>query len=322
MDLTRAELDVVVRRREYAADDVVTLTLADPRGAELPDWAPGAHIDLLMTPSLIRQYSLCGEPANRTEWRVGVLLDPNSRGGSQFVHDRLREGAMVRVRLPRNHFPLVSSPRYLFIAGGIGITPILPMITAAEAAGSQWQLLYGGRTRSSMPYLDVLERHGRRVTICCRDKREGPDFRTALTAALSEPDGNTGVYCCGPEGLLEAVGTACERWPDNSLHVERFSARSRDDTVEGLTSFELECRRSGVTFTVAQDQSIYQACEIAGVDVLGSCMEGVCGTCESDIIEGELDHRDSVLNDAEQDANETMMICVSRARSQRLVLDL
>ena len=133
------EVDVEVRRLEPVSDGVVTLTLADPDGADLPEWAPGAHIDLLMTPSLVRQYSLCGETANRAEWQVGVLLDPNSRGGSQFVHDKLHEGSMVRVRGPRNHFPLVGSPRYLFIAGGIGVTPMLPMIAAAEATGADWR---------------------------------------------------------------------------------------------------------------------------------------------------------------------------------------
>jgi ferredoxin-NADP reductase len=316
------EVDVEVRRREVAADGVVTLTLADPSGADLPDWAPGAHIDLIMTPSLVRQYSLCGDTANRAEWQVGVLLDPNSRGGSQFVHDKLHEGSTVRVRGPRNHFPLVSSPRYLFIAGGIGVTPMLPMIGTADATGAEWRLLYGGRARSSMAFVDELERHGPRVTICARDEQERPNFRTSLEAALSEPGQDTLVYCCGPEGLLGAVEDACKAWPDNSLHIERFSAKALEEPTDALATFEVECQRSGLTLTVSQDKTIYEACEDAGVDVLGSCMEGVCGTCECDIIEGEADHRDSVLNDAEKEANETIMICVSRSRSERLVLDL
>ena len=317
------EVDVEVRRREVAADGVVTLTLADPSGADLPDWAPGAHIDLMMTPSLVRQYSLCGDTANRAEWKVGVLLDPNSRGGSQFVHDKLHEGSTVRVRGPRNHFPLVSSPHYLFVAGGIGVTPMLPMIGAAEATGADWRLLYGGRQRSTMAFVDELERHGARVTICARDEEERPNFRTSLEAALSEPGQDTLVYCCGPEGLLSAVENACKAWPDNSLHIERFSAKALDDpSLDALATFEVECQRSGLTLTVPQDKSIYEACEEAGVDVLGSCMEGVCGTCECDIVEGEGDHRDSVLNDAEKAANDTIMICVSRSRSERLVLDL
>lgn len=317
------EVDVEVRRREAVSDGVVTLTLADPNGADLPEWAPGAHIDLLMTPSLVRQYSLCGDTANRGEWQVGVLLDPNSRGGSQFVHDKLHEGSTVRVRGPRNHFPLVGSPRYLFIAGGIGITPMMPMIAAGEAAGVDWRLLYGGRSRSSMAFVDDLQRHGDRVTVCARDAQDGTNFRTNLGSALSAPGESTLVYCCGPEGLLSAVEEACKTWPADSLHIERFSAKALEEpSPEALDTFEVECQRSGQALTVPQSKSIYEVCEEAGVDVLGSCMEGVCGTCECDIIEGEGDHRDSVLNDAEKAANQTMMICVSRSRSERLVLDL
>jgi ferredoxin-NADP reductase len=316
------EVDLEVRRREVPADGVVALTLTDPGGTDLPDWTPGAHIDLLMTPSLVRQYSLCGDTANRTEWQVGVLLDPNSRGGSQFVHDKLHEGTTVRVRGPRNHFPLVGSPRYLFIAGGIGVTPILPMIAAAEAAGADWQLLYGGKKRSSMAFVDELQRYGDRVTICPRDEPDR-NFRTNLDSVLSEPGENTLVYCCGPEGLLTAVEDACKTWPEDSLHIERFSAKELEPpSPEALESFEVECQRSGLTLAVPPDKSVYQVCEDAGVDVLGSCMEGVCGTCECDVLEGEPDHRDSVLNDAEKARNDVMMICVSRSRSERLVLDL
>jgi ferredoxin-NADP reductase len=317
------EVDVEVRRRETVADGIVTLTLGDPNGVDLPEWAPGAHIDLLMTPSLVRQYSLCGDTANRAEWQVGVLLDPNSRGGSQFVHDKLHEGTTVRVRGPRNHFPLVGSPRYLFIAGGIGITPMLPMIAAAEAAGADWSLLYGGRSPSSMAFVDDLQRHGQRITVCARDTQDGDNFRTSLDSALAEPGENTLVYCCGPEGLLGAVEGACKTWPGGSLHIERFSAKALEEpSPEALATFEVECQRSGLTLTVPQDKSLYQVCEDAGVDVLGSCMEGVCGTCECDVLEGEPDHRDSVLNDAEKARNDVMMICVSRSRSERLVLDL
>lgn len=317
------EIDVEVRRREAVSDDVVTLTFADPTGADLPEWGPGAHIDLLLTPSLVRQYSLCGDTANRAEWQVGVLLDPNSRGGSQFVHDKVHEGTTVRVRGPRNHFPLMGSPRYLFVAGGIGVTPIVPMIEAAHATGADWQLFYGGRKRSSMAFVDELERHGERVTICPQDQQGAPDFKTSLDSALSAARENTLVYCCGPEGLLSVVEQACGHWPDDSLHVERFSAKALEESSpEALETFEVECQRSGLTLMVPADKTIYEMAENAGVDVLGSCMEGVCGTCECDVLEGEPDHRDSVLNEAEKASGDTIMICVSRSRSERLVLDL
>jgi ferredoxin-NADP reductase len=314
------ELDLIVTRRDESADGVVTLTLADPSGAELPEWTPGAHIDLVMTPELVRQYSLCGDTTNRAEWRVGVLLDPDSRGGSEFVHNKLHDGTSVRVRGPRNHFGLLSAPRYQFIAGGIGITPMLPMIAAAEAVGADWQLLYGGRTRASMAYLDELARYGDRVTVCARD--EAATFRSTLETVLAEAHPDTLVYCCGPEGLLTATEDGCSHWPADSLHIERFSAKAVEDTSDGLATFEVECQRSGITLTVPLDKTIYEVAEDAGLDVLGSCMEGVCGTCECDVLDGDPDHRDSVLNEAEKAAGSTIMICVSRSRSQRLVLDL
>jgi ferredoxin-NADP reductase len=314
------EADLEVVGREEVADGVVTVSLAAPDGADLPEWTAGAHIDLLMGPSLVRQYSLCGSTANRAEWRIGVLLDPESRGGSRFVHEELHAGSTVRVRGPRNAFPLVGSPRYQFIAGGIGITPVLTMIEAAEARGAAWHLLYGGRARGSMAFVDELERFGERVTVSPREERAD---RLDLDSVLSEPREDTRVYCCGPEGLLQAVEGACRPWPEGSLHIERFSAKPIEEpSPDALETFEVECQRSGVTVTVPSDRSVYEVVEEAGVDVLGSCMEGVCGTCECDVIEGEAEHRDSVLSEAERARGDTIMICVSRSRSERLVLDI
>lgn len=313
------ETDLVVRKREVAADGVVTLTLATFDGSVLPEWTPGAHIDLLLAPSLVRQYSLCGSTSNRSEWRVGVLLDPSSRGGSRFVHDNLLEGATVRVRGPRNHFPMVSSPRYQFVAGGIGITPIMTMIEAANARGDEWNLLYGGRQRASMAFVEELSHFGERVTVCPQDEQGMLD----LDALLSEVRDDTLIYCCGPEGLLRAVEQACHAWPVGALHIERFAAKPAvEPSPKALDSFEVVCQRSGATFTISADETIYDVLEEADIDVLGSCMEGICGTCETEVIEGEPDHRDSILSDADRASGNTMMICVSRSRSKRLVLDL
>ena len=314
------EADLEVLRHEVVADGVVELALADPDGRDLPDWTAGAHIDLILGPSLVRQYSLCGSTSNRAEWKLGVLLDPESRGGSRFVHEELGQGSKVQVRGPRNHFPLVGSSRYQFIAGGIGITPILTMIEAAEARGAEWELLYGGRERASMAFVDELERYRDRVTVSPRDERQG---RLDLDSVLSEPREDTLVYCCGPEGLLDAVEAGCQPWPEGSLRIERFQAKPGADeaSADALDSFEVECQRSGITVSVPADRSIYEVVEEAGVDVLGSCMEGVCGTCECDVIEGEPDHRDSVLSEAERAAGDVIMTCVSRSRSERLVLD-
>ncbi|MGW6904226.1 PDR/VanB family oxidoreductase [Streptomyces sp. NPDC054940] len=307
------EAELVVERREFAADGVLALTLRHPLGERLPGWEPGAHIDVVLGPELERQYSLCGDPADRTQWRIAVLREPDGRGGSAHVHEQLGQGDKVRVRGPRNHFRLEPAPRYRFIAGGIGITPILPMLAAAEAAGAEWTLLYGGRTRRSMAFTEELGRHGERVTVAPQDESGLLDLASALDDV---PDG-TLVYCCGPGPLLDAVE---ERCPSGVLHIERFQAKEQPVGEDG--EFEVELARSGLTLTVTPGVSLLDTVRAAGVEVLYSCTEGTCGTCETDVLDGTPEHRDSVLTPEEQESGETMMICVSRCRGQRLVLDL
>jgi ferredoxin-NADP reductase len=312
------ELDLVLEKKEILADGVVQLTLRDPAGADLPAWEPGAHVDLVLTDDLTRQYSLCGDPAERSVLQVAVLREQEGRGGSAHVHDVLAEGDVVRVRGPRNHFALVDAPRYLFLAGGIGITPILPMIAAAEAAGADWRLVYGGRTRASMAFRDRLEElHPDRVDVRPQDETGLLD----LAALLGEPAEGTAVYCCGPEPLLAAVEERCAGWPAGALHLERFAPKAGADDGP-REAFEVELAQTGTTLTVPADRSILDVVEAAGVGVLSSCQEGTCGTCETGVLEGVPDHRDSVLTAEEQAANDAMMICVSRSCSARLVLDL
>jgi ferredoxin-NADP reductase len=310
------EAELTVTESVVVADDVVALTLAAGDGSPLPPWTPGAHIDLVLGEDLVRQYSLCGSPGDRRTWRLGVLHAPDSRGGSKAVHADLHDGAVVRVRGPRNHFPLVASSHYLFIAGGIGITPMLPMIAEAEAAGADWRLVYGGRKRASMAFLNDLAAYGDKVTLVPEDERGMLD----LDAELGVPQEDTLVYACGPSGLLDAVEKRCAPWPPGSLHLERFSAKAAAPT--GNTEFELVLQRSGLTMSVPADQSVFEVCKQAGISVVGSCLEGICGTCETEVVDGDVDHRDSVLNEEEREANEYMMICVSRCRSARLTLDL
>ncbi|GAA4352093.1 PDR/VanB family oxidoreductase [Angustibacter luteus] len=317
--LKEFEADLIVRDAEVVAADVVSLTLTATRGEALPAWTPGAHIDLLLDDDLTRQYSLCGNPIDAASWRVGVLRAPASRGGSTYVHEQLAPGRTVRVRGPRNHFPLVASPAYLFVAGGIGITPLLPMIAEVHAAGAQWSLLYGGRERASMAFLSELEAYGDHVTLAPQDETGFLD----LDEWLGTPRPDTVVYCCGPEGLLAAVEERCTVWPPGSLHLERFSPKASDPGATGEdSSFELVLQRSGLTLQVPPDKSVFQVAKEAGANVLGSCLEGVCGTCETEVVDGDVDHRDSVLNDDEKASNEFMMICVSRCHSARLTLDL
>ncbi|MER6534543.1 PDR/VanB family oxidoreductase [Streptomyces sp900105755] len=312
MSLYEAEL--VVAERESAADGVVAVTLRHPLGEELPGWEPGAHVDVLLGPGLERQFSLCGDPGDRSGWRIAVLREPAGRGGSAHVHEQLGVGDKVRVRGPRNHFRLEPAPRYRFVAGGIGITPILPMLAAAEAAGAEWTLLYGGRTRQSMAFTGELARYGgERVTVVPQDEAGLLD----LAAVLDDVPDGTLVYCCGPGPLLDAVE---ERCPAGVLRVERFQPKARE--ADGEREFEVVLAQSGRTLTVAPGVSVLDTVRAAGVEVLYSCTEGTCGTCETDVLEGDPDHRDSVLTEEERAAGETMLICVSRCRGARLVLDL
>jgi len=307
------EAELVVGSRDLAADGVLALTLRHPLGEQLPAWEPGAHIDVLLGPGLERQYSLCGDPADRDAWRIAVLREPDGRGGSAHVHEQLGHGDKVRVRGPRNHFALRPAPRYRFIAGGIGITPILPMLAAAQATGAEWSLLYGGRTRDSIAFTEELGRYGDRVTVAPQDETGLLD----LASVLDDVREGTLVYCCGPGPLLDAVE---ERCPAGLLHVERFAPKEQQEGEN--TEFEVELAQTGSTVTVPADVSVLDAVRASGVEVLFSCTEGTCGTCETDVLEGTPDHRDSVLTDEEREAGETMMICVSRCRGKRLVLDL
>ncbi|GLW54387.1 ferredoxin [Kitasatospora phosalacinea] len=311
-------LDLLVTGRRDEAEGVVSLTLARPDGGSLPAWTPGAHLDLLLGDGLERQYSLCGDPADAAAWTVAVRREPGGRGGSAHVHDALHEGAAVRARGPRNHFALLPAPRYLFVAGGIGITPLVPMLAAAEAAGADWNLLYVGRSRATMAFAGHLaDRYGPRVLLRPRDETARPD----LAAHLDALDGRAEVYCCGPLPLLEAVERHRAQAGRPPAHVERF--RPREPAGAGPErAFTLVLARSGLTLTVPADASVLDTVRGAGVDVLYSCGQGTCGTCETDVLDGHPEHRDSLLTEAERAESASMMVCVSRCLGERLVLDL
>lgn len=308
-------LRLLVTRREEMADGVVQLRL---EGTKLPAWQPGAHLDLVLPSGLVRQYSLCGDPEDTSSYTVATRLIPageGGRGGSREVHEQLREGAEVEVRGPRNRFPLdAAAPAYLFVAGGIGITPVLPMVREAEARGADWTLLYGGRTRASMPFLEELAKldaDGGRVTVVAEDEGGRPDLAAALAATAP----GTAVYCCGPEGLMAAVEEALPA--DRTLHLERFAPRN---SADGNGPFEVELRRSGKVLDVPADSTVLATVRAALPNVSYSCEQGFCGTCQQRVVAGEIDHRDELLTDAER--ADSMLICVSRARGERLVLDL
>jgi len=298
-------------------DAIAVLTLTPVDGNQPPEWTPGAHVDVLLDNGLERQYSLCGGLEPGAPWRIGVLREPQSRGGSEHIHTSVKVGQHLTMQGPRNNFELVDAPSYQFIAGGIGITPLLPMIRTVAAQGKPWRLTYGGRSASSMAFLDEVEVYGDSVTLWPQDVAGIIPVKD-IVASL-EPD--AAVYCCGPEPLLNAVEDAMSHLPVGRLHVERF--RPRQDLLQRQrTAFDIVLDYSEMELHVPADKSIVEVVEAAGIDVLTSCREGTCGTCETVVLEGIPDHRDSYLNAAERASNEVMMICCSRSKTPRLVLDL
>ncbi|CAA9291372.1 MAG: Flavodoxin reductases (ferredoxin-NADPH reductases) family 1; Vanillate O-demethylase oxidoreductase [uncultured Friedmanniella sp.] len=318
------ERDCVVAAHRPVAQDVVLLELVAQNGRDLPPWEPGSHVDLLLpgstTDVLERQYSLCGDPADRSRYRVAVLREVDGRGGSAAVHTDLGEGAPLRIRGPRNHFPFEPPPGapVVLVAGGIGITPFLSMAAAAEAAGRDLVLIYAGRSRRRMAFVDELvARYGDRVRVHVSD--EATRLDVAATVAGLPPEAH--VYACGPVGLIGAVEEAWGGRPSSQLHVEHFEAKEFGPPV-WQEPFELELALTGVTVEVPLEKTVLDVVEEQGVLVVSSCRKGTCGTCETPVLEGDVEHRDSVLTPDEQAGADTMMICVSRAAGPRLVLDL
>lgn len=315
--------ELLVRQVRLEADGVVSLELIDPTGSQLAAWEPGAHLDLVLPSGLVRQYSLCGDPAERHAYTVAVLRESASRGGSKEIHDTALVGRRLTVRGPRNQFRLVDAPSYLFLAGGIGVTPIVPMLAEVAGRGRPYRMVYGGRTRSSMAFLDRLaDVGGEHLVVMPEDEAGWPD----LDAILSAAPAGTAVYCCGPAGMIAAVEEACGRLLEpGALHVERFTAPvapSEGDLEEApAETFEVELARTGVVLTVPPDRSLLRVVLDAVPSHLYSCEEGYCGTCEARVLDGDPDHRDTVLTDEEK-AEGKMILCVGRCHSGRLVLDL
>ncbi|WP_338759230.1 PDR/VanB family oxidoreductase [Nocardia vulneris] len=306
---------VLADRREIA-DGAIALTVTGD-GQALPPWAPGAHIDLVLPSGRVRQYSLYGDPADSASYRVAVLREPDGRGGSAEIHD-LPVGARIGIRGPRNNFALIDAPGYLFVAGGIGITPFLPMIRQLHGAGSAWRLVYRGRSLPTMAFGNALLRqYPDRVTLLPADTHPRPD----LDDLLRRTPVATAVYCCGPEDLLAAMESAVIRQPHVTLHTERFAASKRGDDRTN-TAFEAELRRSGVVVPVPADRTLLAAIQAVDPTVDLSCADGVCGSCATRVLAGVPDHRDDVLQAGERDRVDIIYPCVSRARGDRLVLDV
>lgn len=312
-----ADVRVRVAAARQVAERVRELVLAPVNGTPLPGWSPGAHVDVVLTDELTRSYSLCSEPGADT-WRIAVLEETDGRGGSSHVHHALAVGDELVTSAPRNNFELVvGARRIVLVSGGIGITPILPMAAAAEAAGADWRLLHLARSEAAAAYVDELASYGERV-VRHVDTDGGPiDLAVALDG-LGGADAD--VYACGPTPLLAALEEYAAARPGTHLVLERFTGDG-DAIRAGDHAFVVEIA-DGTEIPVAADQTVLDALTHAGIRVLSSCQEGVCGTCETVVLEGEPDHRDHVLSDEERESGEMMMPCVSRCRGARIVLDL
>jgi ferredoxin-NADP reductase len=311
-----ATMQVRVRAMKWEAPGVLSLDLTAPDFAALPAYEPGSHIDLHLPNGVMRQYSLSGDPNDTTHYRIAIR---SVSGGlsSQFIHRKLRPGEVLTISPPRNNFELGDAANYLFIAGGIGITPLLSMMRSATAARKPWTLLYCNRSDDEAPFLEEIRALGGKINL----HSSAAGTRLDVTARLTSAEADTMVYCCGPEGLMLAVEEATAGWPEGSVRFEWFAPRSRPaDETSG--AFDVVCQASGVTLTVPPDKTVLATLNNAGIAVPCSCEQGICGTCEVRVIAGEVDHRDSIQSQAERTANQSMMVCVSRARSPQLVLDI
>ncbi|TCJ97437.1 PDR/VanB family oxidoreductase [Nocardia alba] len=316
-----ARFPVIVTDRVLVAQDqaVVDLGLRAPDGAALPRWAPGAHIDIELPSGRLRQYSLCGDPAETEEYRIAVRRIPQGSGGSIEVHDELPVGSEVMIRGPRNAFPFAppgrgsSAKRLHFVAGGIGITPILAMARAADRLGIDWTLVYCGRSRETLPFLDQLAELRGHVLVRTDDEHGTP----RATDLLDGADHDTAIYCCGPAPMTSALVAAVRTMPGIEFHSERFSPAP---VVDG-TAFEVELTSTGEVIAVGADQTMLDALLAVRPDQPYSCRQGFCRTCVVRVTDGTPDHRDGALTPAEHAAGVTLA-CVSRCAGKRLVLDL
>ncbi|AOZ01771.1 oxidoreductase [Cupriavidus sp. USMAHM13] len=316
---TSQTLTMRVQAMRYEARGIVSVELRAVDGSELPAYTPGAHIDLHLGNGLVRSYSLCGAPEQRDRYVVGVLNDRASRGGSRYVHEQLRVGSTLTVGAPRNHFELDEGAAHtVLVAGGIGITPIACMARRLAQLGRSFELVYCARSREEAAFLDELEQYGDALRVHFDDVQGGPPD---LPARLAGHGADTHFYCCGPGPMLQAFEAACGGHGHQHVHIERFAADPAVSAVQD-GAYTVELARCGKHLTVPSGKALLDALLEAGVDVDHSCREGVCGSCETRVLEGVPEHRDSVLSKNERESGKTMMVCVSGCKGARLVLDL
>jgi len=302
-------------------DSIKSFELVDPEGLDLPVFSAGSHVDVTLPDGQLRPYSLCNPPVERHRYLLGVLRETSGRGGSRQMHDRLAAGDLLQVSMPRNNFPLdESASRHLLIAGGIGVTPLMSMAYRLQMLGADFALHYCTRDAAQTAFRGPLAEDAVAPHVHMHHDGGVPGRGLDVVALLSDVAPGTHVYCCGPAGLMAAVKAASAHWPAGQVHFEHFAAPVASTVAGGSAVFEVEIASTGAVYPVPPDRSILSVLLDQGVLVDSSCEAGVCGTCTTRYLSGEPDHRDFVLSEAEQ--REHVMVCVSRARSPRLTLDL
>ncbi|GAB3762489.1 PDR/VanB family oxidoreductase [Ramlibacter monticola] len=316
------QITVQVAKRRQEALDIASFELVKPDGSALPGFSAGSHIDVELPGGLTRQYSLCNDAAEQHRYRIAVLRDANSRGGSTAMHDWVKEGDTLRISEPRNHFPLVHAGRTLLFAGGIGVTPLLCMAQRLATAGAEFELHYCTRSAERTAFRDEIASsdYADRVRFHFDDGDAAQ--KLDLDAALRAPEAGTHLYVCGPTGFIDRVVQTAQRqgWPAEQVHLEYFGAAPQDTT--GDRAFQVKLASSGATYEVPADKTVVQALQAHGVEVLTSCEQGVCGTCLTRVLQGECEHRDLYLTEEEKAKHDQFLPCCSRAKGPLLVLDL
>jgi vanillate O-demethylase ferredoxin subunit len=315
-------VQVQLKRITHEAADINSYELVASDGGDLAPFTAGSHIDLHLAKDLIRSYSLLNDPGERRRYVIAVNKDKQSRGGSSFIHERLRVGDLVTISRPRNNFVLHEDAVHsVLLAGGIGITPLLSMIRRLETLGRSWELFYAARTRSTAAFLDQLSvlRADTRENLHLHFDDEASGRMLDLQTIVSSAHPDAHLYCCGPVPMLDAFEAAAAGRAGDHVHVEYFKPKELPAAQGG---FDVRLARSNRTITIQSGETILDALLKAGIAASHACTEGVCGTCETGVVEGTPDHRDAFLSKEERAANKTIMICCSGSKSPTLVLDL
>ncbi|MED7669806.1 oxidoreductase [Pseudomonas moraviensis subsp. stanleyae] len=316
-------LNVIVTGKTCEAEGICSFELSAADGTELPPFEAGAHIDVHLAGGLVRQYSLCNDPRERQRYLISVLKDPQSRGGSQAMHEQILTGQKLMISAPRNLFALeLTASRHLLFAGGIGITPMLAMAYTLAQQDVPFELHYCFRSSERAAFLPLLAQAPFAGRVILHDDSGAPSQKLDAAALLASPEAGSHLYVCGPSGFMNHVIDTAQHagWPAHRVHREFFAAAPIDHSADA--AFEVELARSGQIFQIPADRTVFEVLDEAGVAIASSCEQGICGSCVTRVLSGIPEHRDQFLSAAEQAANDQFTPCCSRARTPRLVLDL